>query len=626
MPIKSADFPPIQPYRFLPVGEVLPSNYHTPQFDRDFFKNQLKDFQKRNKFGSKYGNFYQLLQSDGIVTVIMNIPIASLGSGSYTMSFLSCKGVKTTITGKDQYVDRSGNYYDAHGSIDALPLRYVQWKFKVSDIISTNTGAYYLLIDIVYADTSKGQFISEPINIQKDLKNTLLFQINNSINDYDIYFDLIPEFEFRIDAFYKYQKPVFDITSFRNQKKNLRQLYAAMYRLFTLTIGNQDNVAPYIIDKLARMMCCDMISIDGIAFLLEQNPDFTITEYGPNYPLVSCTIPIVEYSPEDAGNFLVGTGSSFRIYKLIGSGTDYPYAAEKMTIGKVVAGHITTGYSIIGGVIKEFFSQSDETSFITYLNTTVVTLYSQTGIYSIDSDGYLIYTNGSGENWVADTAIIYQPAFIVSNTGTAIPLEFDASIYGTGTTKTILSDYTSGPTLYKAPQVYTSGGGVSTVSYLSTAVNHKTYIYTDNTMTAFYMNTTGSSHCTGLSGKLSSVFSILFLKDANFSFDLAIFNNCKDTISQIIIQNTTFTGFDTSIWGAYSGLSTNWTQLNYVDLINNNLSSADVDAFYNTFWNMNRFKPAIIGTLRTQGSTGAPTSTSLTARNNLIAKGWTLYI
>jgi hypothetical protein len=164
-----------------------------------------------------------------------------------------------------------------------------QLTFDISDLAE---GVYYL-----YQRVTQGPIewkaLSEPVHMKTSWPGTLLFTFKNSYNDQDVSWTTGIEMKFRCEAGIMDFQPERDRTAYINEIHDVASLNGVPYRSFKLYIGDARGVAPYVLDILNRIFCCDSIDIQGLKYQSADSSKFEVTRF-KGYPLYGGSIEITE--------------------------------------------------------------------------------------------------------------------------------------------------------------------------------------------------------------------------------------------------------------------------------------------------------------------------------------------
>lgn len=605
--MKGLKFPPLQPMRFVPVEVALPARYHFHHFDSEWFQYSILYFQRMNQF--RYPNnatYYALYQNNDIATVVYELDNTTFSS--IQMQIMDCSGnlINVSPSWLKQSI-RPGNTYDAGGTIPPVQLRYHQWEFPISEFLPNQSGKYFLMLTVTYLDTSKEQYVSEPMMIKKSHGKTILYEYTHDRNEFDVFFDMNPHMSLRVPGYLRYTGSEFDNESFTNEELGVETLSGKTSRQYTV---NHNAISQYHIDKIARIMCCRKVLLDGKQFALPENVEFPVSasQYSP---LNSLAFPVQESKPDKDGQFF--SGSSLFLYQVSGSGGSYPYAISDLKIRQSPG----PAFSIIDAPV-EIMNHAAETAFIASLNSTAASR-GLAGTYSIIS-GYVAYTNAVGENYSTDTARVYKTWMrlaITSSTGRMVML---IGTNGYAGMDTVASLHTIGGIGTSTVARYGEGDIVITTP---SAANYYTYIYTDDLMRVLNLSSFINPVITEITGSCSNSLETFSLGYASLAFSLSPLIRAQDRLKTLIIGSCTFSGFDVSAFNILP-TSTAWKQLNYIGFRRNNMSNANQDTLYNTFGLKVAIYSITVGTIdtRLQSPSSAPTGTSATARSLMTTGGW----
>jgi len=612
-------FPLLNSENFYEVG-VLPTNeFHTRHFLSDWWIDTIYDWQKYNRFGGvKPEQFYVLKQLDDIVTVQFNIP--TTGISSFKMEMLACDGELVPISASTYMTQAviAGNVYDDEGRVTPIPLRTIQYKFKPSEISGISDGIYYFLITV--DDGVTRQYISEPTDIKQTHEETILIGYNNSANDYDVIASLNPSFSVRLDATLSEPTNEFNPTTFRNQKGNLRQVRARNWRKYVLTIGAAEGTNGIIVDKVANILKCDNIYIDGKKMLLAEGADIEVNPFSQNYPLSTIRLELEEYYNNDS--VVVGSASDVYIMDI----GDFPYAIIAFVMADDIGSYNFLWDYPTSNFVAEAHDSPMEADIITQLNIDVA-YYGKTGAFTVVGSA-LYYVRGDGES-------LYLSNFRKLNT--ALEVKF-TSVTASRTiyTDVYQSDYsvlsvweTSGTKVIELqPQVLL--GDSSVTSTVTTNSTHSLYLYTDNTATRVDVTSDATyKTITELVGSMSSVLQEFRLLGATMSaLDLTFLFNSATELRTLNWQQTTIDSVDTSGFAVPSG-SQYWRYFNFIYLSNNSLDPSELDRVLNDYQSYILYTwyglyPVGVIDLRTQSPSATRTAASDTAVTNLTATGYTI--
>jgi len=608
-------FPLANSENFYEVG-VLPSNdFHTRHFLSDWWIDTIYDWQKYNRFGGvKPTQFYVLKQLNDVVTIQFNVPTSV---GTFNLKMMSCDGTLLAVSPSSYMtqVTIAGNVYNDGGV--PVPLKTIQYKFRLSDILSTTEGVYYFLISI--DDGVVRQYISEPTSIKETHENTILIRYSNSVNDFDTIFSMFPDFSVRLDATLSHPLPKFNPITFRNQKTNLRQVSAKRWRVRELVIGAAEGTNSIIIDKLPIILACDTIYTDGLKVLLAEGAQIDVTPFGEKYPLSTIKVELEEYENKDS----VAWGGTSDVY--IMDIDDFPYAIYEFTMADDFGGYdMLTSFSASNN-IAEAHDGTMQGAIIAQLNVDIAAL-GKTGTFTTSS-GALYYTRGEGETMYRDSFSKLNTCLEVDFTSVTAQRDITIEIFQTGVS--IISVWAVSPETIELQPSLVIGDSLE-VKTVTSNDDFRLYLYTDNTATRVDItSSTSNKTITALNGKMASRLQEFRLIGATMSsLDLSFLFNSATELRTLNWQHSTIDSVDTSGFAVPSG-SQYWRYFNYIYLLNNSLDATALDDVLNRYqaeilYTWYGLYPVGVIDLRTQSPTATRTSASDLAVTNLTATGYTI--
>ncbi len=97
--------------------------------------------------------------------------------------------------------------------------------------------------------------------------------------------------------------PAFHDNGFENQLSAVSKLYSMPYRVFTAIIGGNEGVPAWVIDKVNRILSCDISAIDGVYYRKDINATWSMTKT-QGYPKKAATISLREANPVGGWEFV----------------------------------------------------------------------------------------------------------------------------------------------------------------------------------------------------------------------------------------------------------------------------------------------------------------------------------
>jgi|GEM_PF-1150274 len=140
-------------------------------------------------------------------------------------------------------------------------------------------GKYFIEIVI---DSWPNPLQSEPFEIFATApENTLLFEYKKTEVDGLVvwYEGFTPSF--RIYGGINLFKPGFEDTDFIDQEYNVTLLDSVVFRSFTLNVGNADGVPDWTVDKVNRILSCDILSADGDFYQKNDGAEWSLKRPDP---------------------------------------------------------------------------------------------------------------------------------------------------------------------------------------------------------------------------------------------------------------------------------------------------------------------------------------------------------
>lgn len=165
------------------------------------------------------------------------------------------------------------------------------------DIDDQDDDIYFFYFKATFIDVSFAA-ISEPVQLKDSFQNTLIFQYWNSFNDHGVIFSTGIKYKFRCEAGIMDMQPDRERASYTDLIHNIATLSATAFRTYKLYVGEAAGVAPYVLDIMNRIFCCDnvLISKDGnkpVRFETTEGSKWDINRV-KGYPLFGGSIEIIE--------------------------------------------------------------------------------------------------------------------------------------------------------------------------------------------------------------------------------------------------------------------------------------------------------------------------------------------
>lgn len=231
--------PSINPIKLVQDGYTPATRYNQKHFDSSLFTEQLRNFQQTR-------NYYQKFQTTENIyfQIIANF-------GPISCKLIDCNDNEIVV----------GTVATITTSIFTVPYAAFSCTINLSGIPE---GIYWVVVNV--GTTPYTKLISEPIHVANYHANTMLFEYNNSINDFGAIFQNGEIFSLRIESFFKSFTPGSNDVVFEDEPANVLKLSASPFRQFKLAFGEGIGVPDWLIDKVNRLFACDSVLIDGKYF------------------------------------------------------------------------------------------------------------------------------------------------------------------------------------------------------------------------------------------------------------------------------------------------------------------------------------------------------------------------
>lgn len=379
-----SQIPQLNNIQFVPVDIVLPSQYHQLPFDKEWFKDYIKEWQTE-------ASYQQPIQ----MTDRQFVEIHAETNTPFSLFLYNCEQEEVVEIESDfiihigttntVYVDKNGN---------TVQLAVHKWSFTFGEL-SIPAGTYYLYAPILFGEDDTKAWISEPLNIKTDHEDTIYIEAYNDTNKGDVIFKFNEPTGFTGDVFFS---PVFGLRvygsildpskydsidiDFLNQQNEVRQAYSDAGLVKELYVGGSLGAPPYVLDKVNRYLCCDHKMAEGREISKDEGAQATIDK-ASNYPLYTYTIDIRDYDRQDA--FTDNRGALIDVHEF----PAYPFYVwdvEDETGNKILGGY---GWHVTDGSIRA--------GYVGYLNTVIAPLNGYKGEF-IDNGTTLQYQQGLGDS------------------------------------------------------------------------------------------------------------------------------------------------------------------------------------------------------------------------------------
>lgn len=610
--------PDLNSEQFVKLPTTAPTGA-TVAFGTDLFQRSIPNFQRLNEF-SEYNkpSYFQLKNMDQT----FSWQIATDLYEAVTFKWVKFDGTEIAATILDSAIlDVPGDSYDDEGRLPAVHVVKRQWTFR-PNVDLTDEGYYYLYCKFEFDTINFVELISEPYWIKQKHENVVKLAWGHDLNEFKVGWGMAPEFNVLVHGMLTYKGNKMNRTLFRNQMSKLRQLDASEWRVHTLSLGKfgtQLGLAPYLCDKLAKAQKLSRFYVDGQQYLMEDGATFEPTPFGSIYPTSSVDIEMVEYGSKEYRDIF----EPLRV-PLFTTGT-YPYALRQLTLVKT-SGTGPTSVDLLAGLpgtVGIALDSTTEAALVGLFNV-YASITAGGSVSIIDGTAYYICTETQTYGRQVQQLVSYlkidytraadsylQYRFLASSSlfWGVIATAASGAIYGTPS-KVSLSD---------SGTVYTdnmTGSGLGAFYFFSTDI-----------CDAFEMSGQATSCIVGISGKAPARLKSFKLEDYVIgNLDITFIKPALSFLEGFNMRFGTATTIDMSKFDRV--LPTDWQALIYFGITYNNLTSAEVDDFFNNF----QAKVAVgFPTTRTftidtrlQTGGGTVTSASLASRVLMLSAGHTL--
>ena len=173
--------------------------------------------------------------------------------------------------------------------VTEIAYKIYETTFDISDLAE---DVYYLYQRVTFGSID-WKYISEPINSKAAWDRTHLITYKNSFNDQDVAWTATGiEMKFRCEMDIQDYEFFRDRAAYINQTRDLSNLSGIPYNGAKLIIGDAPGVAPYVVDILNRIFCCDSIDYEGLKIQSDEGSKWEVNRI-KGYPLIGAQIDIV---------------------------------------------------------------------------------------------------------------------------------------------------------------------------------------------------------------------------------------------------------------------------------------------------------------------------------------------
>ncbi len=254
------------PVQFVPIGEIIPAQYHFKHMDQDWYIEQIQNYTNRK-------NYFQKWQTNDTI----KLQAITNGLAPAQIDVMTCHGKIVATVNLNQVVSA------------AVASPYVLFQGNVS-LAGLDEGIYYLLATFG-GGSAQVQFISEGLHVKEDWPQTLLFEYTNAKNKHCTIFTGGYNPSFRIEGTIHDYNPEAKFSFNEDEPLDAEVIDGITYRKFSLAID--ELVPPYMIDKLNRIMVLTSTSIDGKGYSRDGDSKFEKVKF-PGVASAFWNMPIRE--------------------------------------------------------------------------------------------------------------------------------------------------------------------------------------------------------------------------------------------------------------------------------------------------------------------------------------------
>jgi hypothetical protein len=269
--------PLLSPVQFVPIGNILPAQYHHKHMDSDWYVEQIRRYTTQK-------NYFQKWQTNDVIA----LQCFTNGLAPVQADVINCKG------------RNYGSFPLTQVSTAAVrsPYALFQGSIDISSLGVPEDEIYYVIIT-AGTGTTIAQFISEGLHIRSDWPGTLLFGFTNDRNKLSTIFTEGFTPTFRMEGMIKDFLPEAVFASYKDEPGDVEILDGTASRKYILSIGEDEPVPPYMIDKLNRIMLLTDVTIDGHGYSRDDDSKFERVQV-PGSAASFWAIPIVEATNREA--------------------------------------------------------------------------------------------------------------------------------------------------------------------------------------------------------------------------------------------------------------------------------------------------------------------------------------
>jgi hypothetical protein len=579
----------MSPVPFVELDAPSSAAFHTKHFRRDWESLSGLWWNRRIEYCQKW----QLTDD-----VPFQFHINALANfDTLTVNVINCKGAVVGTVQSNNYLQfAGGNYYNN------VPLDTYQYGFSFAEL-NLPAGRYYVLITIDRGGSIR-RYISEPMDVKAVWPNTLLWQYNHDENDYDVFFSLGPNFQFRVEGEFANENMSFEDSRFIDQVNRPKLIRSDRMLSCDVVLGaktyrnSQFGIPKWLVDIAGESLRCSSVAIDNKLMVRAENATFDLK---PLLPSTLCTATIAMEDPDPAAKTTFGVTD----IEIAAAPASFPYALSPLTLSNGIS---TFALNPSNG--SEIIDAAAQTAFLAGLNA----IAGLNGTFSI-SGGYYVYSNAPGESFVDPTGMAYPKFMDFSGMGDGV-FQYE---YWSGSHVDVLNT----GDIYYSPEA--SGLGNEFTDYFLDPGPFTLRMYhADNISRLVFPVPYSAAKLNKIPDALPVGMTVFEVQSHNVDeLKFQTLTPARATLQTFALRNsalTTITG--TPFLSAPNG---QFGALTYFDLGYNAISAAEVDAVINGLFNNTGYAGGGILDLQFQSPPAPPTGASSTARIAITAAGWSLF-
>jgi hypothetical protein len=585
--------------RFVPEGETLPDRYHQQQPDRDWMYNLLLPFQLKR-------NYRQLKQNNDRNCIQCHFNTSDV---NVHLEIWDTQGnIIDTING--------AGYVFAGNTEDGIALTSKQFDFILGQTsVGTSEGVYHYVIKADYGGGIIKYFVSEPIHVKNNWRNSILIEYTHNENDFYVIFSQNARFSIRVEG---YMIPI-DVneenTQFTDQYNVNKDLHSNTARVTKLQVNK---IPFYLFEKLKEAFRCSNIRIERFRYSRNAGATWEREQNDVSPMMFNCSLLLNNYNPKD--NFTFRSGSVLQVLPASG----YPYAVAMTMLHDANFGFVNF-QSLLNVIIED---STGATNTVTALNAEAA-IAGMEGTFSI-SGGFIIYTNAPGENFSVFFQLVKNKYFSIGVALSAANGKFELSHANTNTCIIDWGDSTVQPLYIPAGVTQsTPTAALNTVNHTYTngsATTKTVRIFHNDDFTWLSLGNSGfTGAATSVTGVMSSTlrnYNVYYVDSAVTNWDLSCLSYCRQQLKVLLITGTPIQTLNNDPFLAFANQIGNFNHLKTIGFTGNQLTAAVVETFITAFWTHAIYwgGGGFLSFIQPPGIT--PTSNTLTIITALQNLGW----